>query len=59
MSDKNEFMKLLYLNSKEKVKQFLISNGKLPKPVCPIVFIKDKDEEEKIIESNEKEKNNG
>lgn len=57
MSDKNEFTKLLYLNSKEKVKQFLISNGKLPKPVCPIVFIKD--EEEKIIEGNEKEKSNG
>lgn len=38
MVNKNEFMELLCLNSKDKVKKFLISNGKGPKPKCPIIF---------------------
>lgn len=37
-SDSNLFQ-ILLRNNKEELKEFLISNGKGPKPICPIIFL--------------------
>lgn len=38
MGKNNSFFELLCLNDQVKIKEFIISNGKGPKPVCPITF---------------------
>ena len=45
--DKKEsnFLELLRLNDQEKVKNFVVENGKEPKIICPIMFIKKGDSE--------------
>jgi hypothetical protein len=51
MSSKNEkkdFFELLYLNDEEKVRDFIFSEGKKPKVVAPIMFIK----EDEIVKEN-------
>lgn len=42
----DKFIELLKRNKEEEIMNFLISKGKSPKPVCPIIFIKDKENEE-------------
>lgn len=34
------FFKLLCENNEEKIEEFVLLNGKKPKPECPIMFIK-------------------
>ena len=34
----SEFMKLLRLNDREKIKKYVFENGKEGKPYCPISF---------------------
>lgn len=46
MDKKFEFFELLILNNQEKLKEFLNSYGKSPKPICPIMFIKDEESKE-------------
>lgn len=36
--NKTSFFELLCLNSDKKIHEFIISNGKGPKPVCPVTF---------------------
>lgn len=44
----SDFLELLRLNDQEKIKNFVVENGKEPKIICPIMFIKgDKNEEQK------------
>ena len=38
MKKNNKFFELLCLNDSLKLKNFLISKGKGPKPVCPVSF---------------------
>ena len=38
MTKNNSFFELLCLNDQVKIKEFIISNGKGPKPVCPIIL---------------------
>jgi hypothetical protein len=54
MQLKKDLYTLLQSNSKDEIKQFLINEGKGPKPICPIVFIKNNE-----TEDDEKENNNG
>ena len=35
---KDEFFELLLLNDEIKLKNFINSEGKSPKPICPIMF---------------------
>lgn len=41
--DQKSFIEILIENDPESMKDFLLSNGKKPKPFCPLVF-HDKDE---------------
>jgi hypothetical protein len=36
----NEFFDLLLLNDEKELEKFLLSKGKVGKPICPIMFIK-------------------
>ena len=45
MKNNSGFFELLCLNDSEKLHQFLISNGKGPKPTCPITFANINDNE--------------
>lgn len=46
-----DFFKLLLENDKDKLMNFLLSKGKSPKPICPIMFInKEKENEKKMTE---------
>ena len=38
MKKSNQFFELLCLNSKTKIKKFLIESGKGPKSYCPFMF---------------------
>lgn len=40
----SEFLELLRLNDEEKLDEFLISKGKDPKVICPIMFVTDTSE---------------
>ena len=44
MGNKIDFFELLILNNENQIKEYILSNGKGPKPVCPIRFIKDEEE---------------
>lgn len=46
MKNKSGFFELLCLNDQDKIHEFIISNGKGPKPVCPVTFAKIDEEEE-------------
>lgn len=43
MKKSDTFFELLCLNDKNKIHDFIISNGKGPKPVCPITFMSDEE----------------
>lgn len=45
MKEKINFFDLLILNNEEKIKEYLLVNGKAPKPVCPIMFIRNDEKE--------------
>lgn len=53
MKKNNKFFELLCLNDSLKLKNFLISKGKGPKPVCPVSFDVDAIKKEDI--DNKKE----
>ena len=40
-TDDSEFFKLLLKNDKIELENFLLSKGKEPKPICPIMFVKE------------------
>lgn len=42
--EKIDFFQLLILNNQNDIKNFLMTNGKSPKPICPIRFIKEYEE---------------
>ena len=44
VSDESEFLKLLRLNDKEKLKKYIFENGKEGKAFCPISFDIDRGE---------------
>lgn len=46
MKKDNTFFDLLCLNDKSKIHDYIISHGKGPKPVCPIIFMKDEENEQ-------------
>lgn len=46
MKKNNKFFELLCLNDSLKLKNFLISKGKGPKPICPVSFNVDIEEKE-------------
>lgn len=37
----SEFFKLLLKNDKRDLENFLLSKGKEPKPICPIMFVEE------------------
>ena len=39
-----DFLSILYKNDMDKMKKFIISNGKKPKPISPIYYIKDSED---------------
>jgi len=46
--DQKTFIDILIENNPESMKDFLLRNGKKPKPFCPLIFhIKDKDHQER------------
>ena len=45
MSNKNEFLELLYLNQNLELKDWLIKHGKASKPYAAVMFEKDNDAE--------------
>ena len=45
----DKFFDMLCRNDDKEIEEFLLSKGKNPKPVCPIMFIK---EEDKEVEEN-------
>lgn len=38
MNNNSDLFQILLRNDEEELKDFLISNGKGPKPICPIIF---------------------
>lgn len=46
MNFENEFNKLLLENDKEKINEYIFLNGKSPKPVMPIIFNMNDNEEQ-------------
>ncbi len=42
--EKIDFFQLLILNNSNDIKNFLMMNGKAPKPVCPVRFIKENED---------------
>ena len=56
--DNNSFLELLYRNSESELQDFLLSKGKGPKVICPIMFIKQEDgNQEKENKSWNKDQN--
>lgn len=49
MQDKS-FLEILQSNSEKELEEFILTNGKLPKPICPIMFI-NKTEDQEIHDS--------
>ena len=47
----SEFMKLLRLNDREKIKKYVFENGKEGKPYCPISF-ESGDKDDKVEETD-------
>lgn len=47
-NSKSELFNLLLKDNKDELKKFLLSNGKQPKPICPIRFIKNNKKEEEL-----------
>lgn len=45
---KSKFFELLLSNDETEIKKYLFSNGKEPKVICPVQFVK-KDNEDKEI----------
>jgi hypothetical protein len=43
--DESMFLDILMENKPEAMMKFLLENGKKPKPICPIYFIKNNKEE--------------
>lgn len=37
----SKFLDLLIEGNEEQIMEFLLKNGKQPKPVCPIIFMKE------------------
>ena len=42
-NEENNFLELLRLNDKEKLKKFILENGKEHKPYSPIIFVKEEE----------------
>ena len=41
----SDFFELLVLNNEDELRKFVNANGKAPKPVCPIRFIRNQETE--------------
>ena len=48
----SDFIKLLQLNDKEKIKEYVFENGKEGKPYCPISF-ESGDKDDKVEETDQ------
>ena len=48
IKDKKQFFDILLDNSSKELEEFLLSKGKGPKAICPIMFIKEEKEKEDI-----------
>ena len=46
---RSNFFELLLKNDQKEIKEYLLSKGKNPKPICPIQFVKDNIIEEEIV----------
>lgn len=42
----SEFFNVLVRNDEKEIREYLARNGKLPKPICPIMFIKKEENSE-------------
>lgn len=50
MVEKIDFFELLILNNPDQIHDFLMTNGKRPKPVCPIRFLSKEEIEELSVD---------